>query len=64
VIVVLRLHVRPEPRGAQHELTCSERFVFDLPDREVWITSTRSSTAGVHDSQIDAAEHGRDDKPT
>ena len=55
-IVVLRLHVRAEPRDAQHELARGERFIFDLPDREVWIASTRSSTTRMHDAQIDATE--------
>jgi hypothetical protein len=60
-IVVLRLEVGAEPRDAQHQLARRERFIFDLPDREVWIASTRSSTAGVNDAQVHAAQRECDE---
>jgi hypothetical protein len=49
----------------KHQTFRCERFVFDLPDREVGVASTRSSTAGVHHSQIDAGHGGeREQVPT
>jgi hypothetical protein len=61
VIVVLRVDVRPQPRDAKHELARRERLLFDLPDREVWVTSTRSSSAGVHDPEIDSGDSSCDE---
>jgi len=56
VIVVPGLDVRPQRRQAEQDLPCRELLIIDLPDREVGIASTRSSTAGADDPEIDGTE--------
>jgi hypothetical protein len=46
-IVVPGLDVRPQPRQPEQDLPRGERVIVDLPDREVGVASTRSSTAGA-----------------
>lgn len=60
VVVVPRLDVRPQPPELEPELARRERLVIDLPDREVRIASTRSSTFGADGAPIDP-EHGNRD---
>jgi hypothetical protein len=50
-VVVLRVDVGPRPPQAQNNLSWGERVAVDLPDREVWVTSTRSRTAAVCDAR-------------
>ncbi len=61
VIVVPRLRVRPQPSKPDQGLTRRERFIVDLPDREVWIASTRSSTVGAYELQVHPDRGGCDD---
>ena len=60
VIVVDGVDVRPQPAQMERDLARGQRSVIDLPDREVGVASTRSSTAGSDQARIDA-EHERDD---
>jgi hypothetical protein len=51
-VSVLRLGKRTQPPEPKQELSWPERLVIYLPDREVWVTSTRSSTAGANESRV------------
>jgi hypothetical protein len=44
----------------QEDLPGPERLAIDLPDREVWVTSTRSRTAGANHARVHP-EHGDGD---
>jgi hypothetical protein len=57
---MLRLDVRPDAREAHEHLPWCERLVIDLPDREVWVASTSSRTAGANHARVNP-EHARDD---
>jgi hypothetical protein len=61
-VVVLGLDVRADPAQAQEDLPWLERVAIDLPDREVWITSTRSRTAGANHARIDSEQGDSDHK--
>jgi hypothetical protein len=60
VVVVPRLDVGPQPPELEPELARRERLVIDLPDREVRIASTRSSTFGAGGAPIDPEHESRD----
>lgn len=62
VIVVLRLGVRPQPPDPEQELPRLERLVIYLPDREVWIASTRSSSASAGEPRAEPQEAHHDDE--
>ena len=61
-VVVARAGVRPQPPEAEQDLPRRERLVIDLPDREVGVASTRSSTAGAHHAGIDPEQRCGDDE--
>jgi hypothetical protein len=59
--VVLRLSVCPQPPEPEEQLPRCECLVIYLPDREVWIASTCSSTASANEPRVTPEEARHDD---